>query len=133
MFGKIIAGTNVLNRFNVTNPTNGVFRTNLSDLLHPSPVRDQLNHLPVLPLKTGGFELVYVDVTLLEVRVSATPAGREISWNSVRGLTNRVEFTTEFPPVWTTLVSTNGSGERMLVSDPNSAAQQRFYRVRVDY
>ena len=133
VFGKIIAGTNVLNRFNIANPTNGVFRTDLSDPLHPNPVLDQLNHLPLIPLPSGSFGFMYVDITLLEVRVSAALTGREISWNSVRDLTNRVEFTTEFPPVWTTLTSTNGTGARMIFNDSAPAAQQGFYRVRVDY
>lgn len=134
VFGKVISGTNILNRFNITSQTNGIFRTDLSDPQHPNVILDQLNHLPVLPVASGSFDLIYVDVTLLEVRVSALADGvREISWNSARGLTNRVEFTTNFPPAWTSLAMTNGTGERVNVSDSDATAAQRFYRVRVDY
>ncbi|MBI3413983.1 MAG: peptidylprolyl isomerase [Verrucomicrobia bacterium] len=134
VFGKVISGTNLLNRFNITNPTNGIFRTDLSDPLHPNSILDALNHLPVVPLASGSFDLIFVDVTLLQVSVSAlVGGGREISWNSARDLTNRVEYTTNFPPVWISLAITNGTGERIRVSDLDSASAQRFYRVRVDY
>jgi hypothetical protein len=77
--------------------------------------------------------LVLIDITLLEVGVVNLPAGgHEISWNSPAGMTNVVEFTTNLPPAWNTLVQTNGTGNRMSVNDP-SGDPGRFYRVRVAY
>ena len=47
-------------------------------------------------------------------------------------MTNIVEFTTNLPPSWNTLVRTNGTGARMAVVD-NAVSQRRFYRVSVTY
>jgi len=78
-------------------------------------------------------DLFYVDISLLHVQVApATGGGQEISWNSVVGRTNRVEWTTNFPPAWQTLIATNGTGSTMKVTD-RSAGPKKFYRVRVDY
>jgi hypothetical protein len=94
-----------------------------------------------LPLRFGTnateATVIYVDVSLLNVQVRKTNNVREISWNSMIAKTNRVEFTTDFPSFttnsWTTLVTTNGTGENMTVRDPATAASRRFYRVIVDY
>jgi hypothetical protein len=67
--------------------------------------------------------------------VAITPVsngGKQISWNSAKSLTNIVEYTTNLPPVWNTLVTTNGTGAQMSVTD-NAVAPGRFYRVRVAY
>jgi hypothetical protein len=55
-----------------------------------------------------------------------------ISWKSASNLVNNVEFTTNFPPVWHLLGSTNGNGNRMTFLDATTN-RLRFYRVRVDY
>ena len=87
---------------------------------------------PDIPL-TMDTNLLYLDITLLQVALKRVAGGgREISWNSATGLTNVVEFTTNLPPVWTTLVVTNGTGARLAVVDSN-AGPRRFYRVRVAY
>ncbi len=77
--------------------------------------------------------LFYVDVTLLSVAIAATNNSRVISWNSVAGRTNVVEFTKVMPPLWNTLTATNGNGARLAVTDATSTNQFRFYRVRVLY
>ena len=90
--------------------------------------------LPVLKLDAGYEDLVYVDITFLNVHVTPTGAGlNEISWQSVSNKANRVEFTTQFPPTWTQLVNTNGTGQILRWVDPQAGATRRFYRVRVDY
>lgn len=77
-------------------------------------------------------QLIYCDVTLLQVAVSNSVAGRVIAWNSSAGLTNIVEYTEQFsPPAWRELLTTNGTGARFSVTDTNVAAS-RFYRVRVE-
>jgi hypothetical protein len=68
----------------------------------------------------------------LQVAITNSSGGEQISWNSATGLTNIVEFTTNMPPVWNTLFTTNGTGARMTVTDP-APAQSRFYRVQVTY
>jgi hypothetical protein len=73
---------------------------------------------------------VFIDITLLQVAIQPVSGGMEISWNSAANMTNIVEFTTNLPPTWNTLVNTNGTGSRMAVVD-SAADPRRFYRVRV--
>jgi cyclophilin family peptidyl-prolyl cis-trans isomerase len=104
--------------------TNDAIATNLFQNL---PVIYQGNVPPHYP------DLVYVDISLLSVQISTTNQQRQISWNSINGATNVVEYTTVLPPVWKTLTATNGNGSRLTVPDPTSANSFRFYRVRVGF
>jgi hypothetical protein len=128
----VIQGTNVLNLFNqfknwASNPAPAP-----TNLVLNGYFASPLNTLPVLnsnfPPTTSSF--VFIDITLLQVAIQPVGGGREISWNSAAGMTNIIEFTTNLPPVWNTLVSTNGTGSRMAVVD-SAADTKRFYRVRV--
>ncbi|MDB6054955.1 MAG: GlyGly-CTERM sorting protein [Verrucomicrobiales bacterium] len=122
VFGRVVKGTNILNKF--LNRTSGVLLyTNLS---FP-------NELPVIKNPPGFEDLVYVDISILNVKVIKTNSVSQISWNSVTGQTNLVEYTTSIPAVWQTLVTTNGNGASYLVKDTNPANPARFYRVRVVY
>jgi cyclophilin family peptidyl-prolyl cis-trans isomerase len=132
VFGHVIQGTNVLNLFNqfknwASNPAPAP-----TNLVLNGYFASPLNTLPVLnsnfPPTTSSF--VFIDITLLQVAIQPVGGGREISWNSAAGMTNIIEFTTNLPPVWNTLVSTNGTGSRMAVVD-SAADTKRFYRVRV--
>jgi hypothetical protein len=49
------------------------------------------------------------------------------------GRTNYVEFTTNLPPIWRSLVATNGTGNTLSVTDATVNLPRRLYRVRVDY
>src|SRR5262245_22460065 len=124
VFGRVIRGTNVLNRFNNLTTTNG---------LYLAPLDSPLDELPVLSITPGFDDLVFCDVTMLNVRCRAQGAAREISWNSVAGRLNRVEYTTNLPPVWHQLVATNGNGQPLTLMDAGPGAASRFYRVRVDF
>ena len=134
VFGHVIQGTNVLNLFNqfknwTSNPAPSPTNLVLNNFYAPP-----LNTLPVLssnfPPTAASF--VFMDITLLQVAIQSVADGEQISWNSATGLTNIVEFTTNFPPVWNTLITTNGTGARMIVTD-SALAPSRFYRVRVIY
>jgi cyclophilin family peptidyl-prolyl cis-trans isomerase len=125
VFGRVLRGTNVLNRFNLTSAANGIY-------LFPLP--EPLNELPVLSSNPTFDDLVYVDISLLNVQVVSNTSGqREISWQSVSNKVNAVEFTSQFPPVWEELTSTNGAGQVIHVTDAQPSATNRFYRIRVDY
>jgi cyclophilin family peptidyl-prolyl cis-trans isomerase len=124
VFGHVVRGLDVLRRFNNLSPTNGLYWRQLNP---------PLNELPVLSDNPDFDDLVYCDITLLNVQVRVLDGAREISWNSVNGVTNRVEFTTGFPPAWQELSAMNGTGERLSVTDTSPAAASRFYRVRVDF
>ena len=133
VFGRVRGETNVLAVLNsfVRNPASG---TNL--IYNAGGVFAELPLLTfrLSPLKhLDASTLIYVDISLLSVRVTGTPAGREISWDSARGGTNHVEFTTEFPPVWQSLTNlVKPAGARSSVIDANSD-RNRFYRVRISY
>jgi cyclophilin family peptidyl-prolyl cis-trans isomerase len=100
------------------------------------PVANLFTDLPV-PYSGWSYpwysDLIYVDITLLNVQVAVTTNGsREISWTSVSNNLNYVEFTTNFPPVWTQFLSTKGNGSRFKATDATQGGR-RFYRVRVIY
>ena len=125
VFGRVVGGTNILNRFNNTSATNGIYRANAGGAL---------NHLPVLSATPGLSDLVYTEINLLKVQIAwASHSAKEISWNSVSNKVNIVEFTDSLPPIWKTLVSTNGDGNTLRVPDLRNDAAARFYRVRVEF
>lgn len=130
VFGHVVRGTNVLNVFKTfsrSTPTNAV-----ADLRFV--LGGAFGELPLLTTNATYNDLIYVDVSLLNVQVRRAGNGDlEISWNSVSNRLNHVEFTTDFPPDWQPLASTNGTGSAMQVADPTATDSFRFYRVRVDY
>jgi cyclophilin family peptidyl-prolyl cis-trans isomerase len=128
VFGHVIAGTNVLNVMNRFQYWNG---TQTSNLVYNWGA--PFDTLPLLYPGLAQTNFVFVDITLLQVAITpVSNGGKQISWNSAKSLTNIVEYTTNLPPVWNTLVTTNGTGAQMSVTD-NAVAPGRFYRVRVAY
>lgn len=125
VFGKVVGGTNVLNGFNTRAYGYGI--VSLGGVFKELPVTYIGTYYPYYN------ELIYVDISLLNVQVKCTNSVQEISWNSVNGKTNLVQYTTNFPPVWQTLLSTNGNGQPLKVIDNNAGAGTRFYRVTVDF
>jgi len=128
VFGHVVQGSNVLNRLNAAHTNSAI---QIADLRPYGP-----SELPVLktalpPLEAD--EMIYVDISLLEVRIESAGGAQQISWNSVSNRTNIVEYTTALPPEWQTLVTTNGNGSRLTVFDHTPADASRFYRVRVLY
>ena len=123
VFGKLRRGTNILNGFNARYPDNGL--VNLGAPFDFLPVTYAGHFYP------NYNDLIYVDISLLNVQVRPTNSFREISWNSVSGKTNCLEFTTNFPPTWQALATTNGNGGTIKIIDNNPNNLQRFYRVIV--
>ncbi|MGH7992462.1 MAG: peptidylprolyl isomerase, partial [Limisphaerales bacterium] len=135
VFGHVIAGTNVLNIFNKFQNWTSLPAPSPTNLVLVNYYGPPLNTLPVLtsnfPPPASSF--VFTDITLLQVAITpVSGGGKQISWNSATGLTNIVEYTTNLPPVWNTLATTNGTGAQMTVVD-SAVAPNRFYRVRVAY
>ncbi|MCX6929180.1 MAG: peptidylprolyl isomerase [Verrucomicrobia bacterium] len=130
VFGHIVSGTNVLNVFSNFHYWTGIQNSNL--VLHQY-YQAPFDDLPLLRPSIIDTNFLFVDITLLQVSVkSVAGSGKEISWNSATGMTNIVEFTTNFPPLWYQLFSTNGNGSTIKVTD-DSPGSRRFYRVRVNY
>jgi cyclophilin family peptidyl-prolyl cis-trans isomerase len=129
VFGHVIGGTNVLNKLNSFQVFNG---TQTSNLVAHQIYQPPFDDLPLLRPVLNDTNFVFMDVSLLQVGIATnSQGGQQISWNSATGKTNVVEFTTNLPPSWYTLIRTNGTGNRMSVSDTGPAGL-RFYRVRVE-
>jgi cyclophilin family peptidyl-prolyl cis-trans isomerase len=132
VFGHVVRGTNVLNVFNQFQYYSGTQTSNLVFYQFYAPPFDEL---PVLrPVLTYDSNLVYLEITLLQLAAKPQPGGGHLlSWNGPAGMTNILEFTTNLPPVWKTLVQTNGTGAQISIVDPATADHSRLYRVRVPY
>ena len=135
VFGHVVRGTNVLGFFNGLTKPLGVIdmrtyygNTGFGNLLSDLPVAYYGQAPPHIN------QLYYVDISVLNVQVRlGANRSREISWNSVVGRPNHVEFTTYFPPDWQILATKIGTGASLTVSDSSSTSAKRFYRVRVEY
>lgn len=142
VFGNVVGGTNVLNFFNTiykkVTATTCSFRgvvdigcyttSSAGTLFSDLPVNYATTRYPTFN------DLFLVDITVLQVRVSApVGGGHEISWLSVKDRENVVEYTDVMPPTWKTLKSITGDGAAQKATDPAAAPPSRFYRVRVVY
>jgi cyclophilin family peptidyl-prolyl cis-trans isomerase len=127
VFGRVAAGTNVLNRFNSVALTNGIYMLNLGG---------SLATLPVLSPNPTYSDLVYTDITLPEwPRAQVTlenDGSRRIRWNSLARLTNHIEFSRSCPPIWQTLASPVGTGGTLEFRDTRAPTPAGFYRIRVE-
>lgn len=129
VFGRVLRGMEVLALF-ARQPADGSLV--LYDFQPNVPANQGV--LKTVPLRVVNemADLVFVDITLLNVQVRPVSGGREIAWNSVSGKTHHVEFTRQFPPVWESVHTVAGTGQRMVFTDA-AADAHRFYRVTVDY
>ncbi|NJN06295.1 MAG: hypothetical protein HC814_07945 [Rhodobacteraceae bacterium] len=128
VFGRVVAGTNVLNQLNPAHPNRAVKIVNAGGALAELPVR----------LSAGGniqyTDLMFVDVKVIRTEVKLLGTGhRQISWGSISNKVNRLEVATNIPPVWTALLTTNGTGGKITYTDTNNIPTMRLYRIAVDY
>lgn len=123
VFGRTLRGTNTLARFN--RPAGS---TNIYQLSSTNP------EFPIYsPDAQNGF-WVNVDITVLTVRVlRLNDTQIQLSWDSVEGLDNILEYTTTLPPVWQTLRTVTGAGGIFGVIENLAPDAMRQYRVRVIY
>jgi cyclophilin family peptidyl-prolyl cis-trans isomerase len=119
VFGRILSGTNALNRF--------VPNTGLTNIYQVSGTE-----VPVYSEDSINVYLINSDITVLTARIQLARTGRDISWESVEGRANIVEFTRGLPAVWETLTTVTGTGATMSAFDASSDPM-RFYRVRIVY
>src|SRR5207249_11661303 len=79
--------------------------------------------LPLLHPYFSDTNFVFLDVSLLQVAIKLVAGGgKEISWNSTAGWTNFIDYTTNFPPSWHVLATTNGTGNTITVTDSVATA-----------
>jgi cyclophilin family peptidyl-prolyl cis-trans isomerase len=133
VFGRVVRGTNVLNVFRTFSASPSATTNLIRD--YRLILGDAFGELPLLTPNATYNDLLYVDVSLLNVRVRRlTNDTCRIAWTSVAGKTNRVEYANKVPPAnWNLLVATNGTGATLNVTDSSTNAARRFYRVRVEY
>jgi cyclophilin family peptidyl-prolyl cis-trans isomerase len=128
VFGRVIAGTNVLNQLNPAHPNRAVKIVNAGGALAQLPVRLSAGVTILFS------DLIYVDVKVVRADVKLLGNGhRQISWGSISNKPNRLEVATNIPPIWAALITTNGNGGKITYTDTNNAPAMRLYRVAVDY
>jgi cyclophilin family peptidyl-prolyl cis-trans isomerase len=125
VFGRVVGGTNVLDRFNNLSLTNGIYWAALSPTL---------TVVPVLTTNATVQDFVFVQILPVSLEIQTNTLGvREISWNSVSNRLQHLEYTTSLAGEWNSLMSTNGTGERVRFTEGTPRTQTRFYRIRVEY
>ena len=124
VFGRTLRGTNTLNRFN--QPAGSAKIYQLDPVTNPE--------VPIYsPDAQNGF-WVNANITVLTVQITQNSSTSiQLSWDSVEGLNNILEYTTQVPPVWQTLWTGSGDGAVMSVNDNTSTNAMRQYRLRVVY
>jgi peptidyl-prolyl cis-trans isomerase A (cyclophilin A) len=137
VFGRVVSGIPVLQTLNGfassserdTNALVILFDPNLPFAQGPRPVvpLTLVDHTSIAGLYRN---VLWVDVTLLQVHITPTNGTQRITWNAIPGRTNRVEYTESMPPLWKTLSEGVAGTTNGLVIDP--VLTRRFYRVRVD-
>jgi cyclophilin family peptidyl-prolyl cis-trans isomerase len=136
VFGHVIAGTNVLALFNTFKNWTSPVPPQSTNLVLYHYYSSPLDTLPLLnpvtlPVTTDA-SLVYLDISLLTIQIAAkTNRTCDLSWNSVANMTNYVEYTTNLPPAWQPLFTTNGNGTAMKITETVTNKTPRFYRIRL--
>jgi peptidyl-prolyl cis-trans isomerase A (cyclophilin A) len=127
VFGHVVRGTNILNNFIGRSYNNGGLGVLTSGLT-------------TVPLNnyTGGniqvSNLYFITMSIMAPQMKLLTNGtRQITWTSVNGLTNALEYATNLPPIWQTLSNNFGSGGVITNLDASTNKTGRFYRVRILY
>ena len=135
VFGQVLRGTNILNLFN-TLGDNGNGIVNMETFYGLSTNTLFLSELPVDYIGNAPphySDLIYMIINTLNLQARLTNNAMQLSWNSITGLTNNVEFSTALPASWQVLTNPVGNGASMIATDTNKLAAQRFYRIHVLY
>jgi len=123
VFGRVVRGTNVLERFNDVSASHSLWLLNLGG---------PWSELPVLSNQPGIEDLLYCDIRLLRVSIRALPEGVEVSWNGVAGVTNVVEWRGPRDANWQTWMAVPGQSQNLRVTNQPPAGAA-FFRVRLAY
>jgi cyclophilin family peptidyl-prolyl cis-trans isomerase len=127
VFGKVTAGTNVLNLFIPPPTNNGIYKVSAPPL----------TTLPVLSPAPTVDDLIYVHIKLwrdLGLKFAIIRGGaRQIQWTSALNHPNILETSTQGGTAWQTVTNFVGNGAPVIVFDRAPKAQNQIYRVRIDY
>jgi peptidyl-prolyl cis-trans isomerase A (cyclophilin A) len=135
VFGKVVRGTNILNIFSTSGP-GGIGIFNMAAYYGATPDTLFVSQLPVTystAIPPRYEDLVYTIITPLTLQAVETNNAMRLSWNSINGLTNNVEYATNILGTWQVLTNVVGNGNPQTAVDTNQAAASRFYRIHVLY
>jgi peptidyl-prolyl cis-trans isomerase A (cyclophilin A) len=136
VFGQVLRGTNILNFFNTFLPNDGL--VDLTNFYGSSGITPNFVTLPNDVVSSNPppyYDLVYFTISILSAQIQIqTNGSRQISWNTINGLTNNVEYATNLPPVsWQVLTNPVGTGAATNILDTSTNNTRRFYRIHVLY
>jgi cyclophilin family peptidyl-prolyl cis-trans isomerase len=135
VFGQVLRGTNILNFFNELSQGDGV--VNMEDFYGIDSATEFVTQLPVDyagNVPPHYEDLIYTIITPLTLQFARqTNNAIQLSWNSINGLTNNIEYTANLTSSWLVLTNPVGTGSTMTATDTNQNSSRRFYRVHVLY
>jgi cyclophilin family peptidyl-prolyl cis-trans isomerase len=124
VFGRMIRGTTAFNYFRPPYPPT----------LRLIPQGGPNDGIPVRTTETGQDpNWFHVRVIPLTLQIARVQGGNQLSWTSVEGLPNVIEFTRVMPPVWEELHRVDGTGAAMTHIDNPGTDGYRQYRLRIIY
>ena len=132
VFGRVISGTNILNQFHAEPEQNDL---KLYQVAQYNSLGEPivLQELPALGTQAGLDDLVYITVRFVEASISLLASGaREISWNVVPGVVNRVEVKNADSNDWTTVAEVLGAGRIMKATDNSPQQGMQSYRIAIE-
>lgn len=122
VFGRTLRGTNVLTQFRYASGVTNIYQVNAP----PFP------EFPIYRTNNADFYMsTYVKI--LTASIARVPEGNKISWGSIAGLPNVVEFTRGLPGVWETAATVTGTGAVLSITNNPGTDGLRHYRVRIEY
>jgi len=132
VFGRVLEGTTVLERFNAL--SYGLGWMDLTKIYGSAAYL--FSNLPVTyqgVTPPNYRDLMFTDISLLTTQITNSNGAFQIAWNSASNKVNTVEFATNNPPNWQVLKSVTGTGGTMSVKDNAPIKGFRYYRVRVEF
>jgi peptidyl-prolyl cis-trans isomerase A (cyclophilin A) len=135
VFGQVVRGTNVMNVFNTVG-SGGIGIFNMEAYYGTNANTAFVSQLPVTystMIPPRYEDLVYTIITPLTLQAVRTNNAMQLSWTSINGLTNNVEYATNILGTWQVLTNVVGNGNPQTAVDTNQAAASRFYRIHVLY
>ena len=130
VFGRVIAGSNVLHQLMSRTLTEGLLS-----------VTDTVRNVvfPTLPVTYSGDrmpqinELIYTGIEIMRLIIQPQPdESRLLAWNSPTGLVCHVEYRDDATAAtWDSLYVTNGNGQVQAILDDDPPPAARQYRIRV--